>query len=68
MYPYDADLLFNCLRTIYRNTLYEEEYDADRQAALEEQGYRVVRFSNQDVLRNMEGVLEMVFELCTSPA
>ena len=24
MYPYDADLLFNCLRTIYGITLYEE--------------------------------------------
>jgi very-short-patch-repair endonuclease len=45
---------------------FQEEYDADRQAALEEQGCRVVRFSNHDVLKNMDGVLEMVFELCTS--
>jgi very-short-patch-repair endonuclease len=35
-----------------------EQYDAIRSAYLEEQGYRVIRFSNRDVMTNLEGVLE----------
>jgi very-short-patch-repair endonuclease len=35
-----------------------DEYDAIRSRFLEEQGYRVVRFSNRDVMTNLDGVLE----------
>jgi very-short-patch-repair endonuclease len=35
-----------------------EVYDATRTRFLEEQGYRVIRFSNRDVMENLEGVLE----------
>ncbi len=35
-----------------------EVYDAARARFLEEQGYRVIRFSNRDVMENMEGVME----------
>jgi very-short-patch-repair endonuclease len=35
-----------------------EVYDAIRTQFLEEQGYRVIRFSNRDVMENLEGVLE----------
>ncbi|AOH82984.1 hypothetical protein AWL63_02305 [Sphingomonas panacis] len=34
--------------------------DARRDTALAAQGYRVVRVSNEDVMRNIEGVLEQV--------
>lgn len=34
------------------------EKDAERTRYLESQGFRVVRFWNNDVLGNMEGVLE----------
>ena len=34
-----------------------ESYDSVRAKFLEEQGYRVVRFSNTDVMHNMDGVL-----------
>ena len=34
-----------------------ENYDVMRTRYLEEQGYAVVRFSNSDVMSNMEGVL-----------
>ena len=48
-----------------------ESYDAARTGFLEEQGYRVVRFLNSDVARNMNGVLmrlrEVVEELGYSP-
>ncbi|GAA0325382.1 endonuclease domain-containing protein [Sphingomonas oligophenolica] len=32
-------------------------YDADRTSFLEKQGYRVLRFNNNDVMTNLEGVL-----------
>jgi very-short-patch-repair endonuclease len=47
-----------------------EAYDVIRTQFLEEQGYRVIRFSNRDVMANLEGVLEtlaaVVIEM-TSP-
>ena len=36
------------------------EYDAARTAFLERQGYRVIRFTNGDVMGNPEGVMEMI--------
>jgi very-short-patch-repair endonuclease len=36
--------------------------DQDRQGWLEENGYQVLRFWNNDVIGNMEGVLEKVRE------
>jgi very-short-patch-repair endonuclease len=45
-----------------------EQRDARRTAWLEEQGYRVIRFNNTDVMGNLEGVL-LSFEaaLATAP-
>ena len=45
-YCHEARLIIEVAGDVHA---FQEEYDADRQAALEEQGYRVVRFSNQDV-------------------
>lgn len=39
----------------------QSEYDAARTAALGEQGYRVVRFWNNEIFEYMEGVLEVIF-------
>jgi very-short-patch-repair endonuclease len=36
----------------------QERYDADRTSYLEAQGCRVIRYSNADVLTNLDGVLE----------
>ena len=36
------------------------EYDADRTAHLQEYGYQVLRFRNEDVLRNRAAVLERI--------
>jgi very-short-patch-repair endonuclease len=36
--------------------------DAERTAALEAQGYLVLRFWNNDVLRNMDGVLQTIVD------
>jgi very-short-patch-repair endonuclease len=37
-----------------------ETYDADRTSALESAGYRVIRFWNNDLTSNMDGVLETI--------
>ena len=45
---------------------YEEEgleYDEQRDAFLEGLGLRVIRFSNLDVLKNIEGVIKKVIEV-----
>ena len=35
----------------------QEEYDAERSAFLESKGYRVIRFWNNDVTNNIDGVI-----------
>ena len=45
-----------------------EQKDARRTAWLEQQGYRVIRFSNSDVMSNVEGVLQAISDaLGTAP-
>ncbi|MCK0533509.1 endonuclease domain-containing protein [Sphingobium agri] len=36
------------------------EYDAERTAYLEQQGWQVLRFTNTDVMRNLEAVLSSI--------
>ena len=40
------------------------DYDARRDATLAEAGYRTLRFWNNDVTGNLEGVLEIIREAC----
>lgn len=40
----------------------DSRYDADRTKFLESLGYRVIRFTNYEVLTNMEGVLTAIAE------
>jgi very-short-patch-repair endonuclease len=42
----------------------QEEYDAARSDWLEERGYRVIRFTNDEVLHNIDGVLESILAAC----
>jgi very-short-patch-repair endonuclease len=47
----------------------EDRYDAKRTAFLESLGYRVIRFSNLDVMGNIEGVLGVIAQtLCAAPS
>jgi very-short-patch-repair endonuclease len=46
---------------------YTQDEDAIRQEFLESLGLRVIRFSNGDVMRQMEGVLERIGEMVVSP-
>ena len=43
-------------------------YDELRTLELEAMGYRVLRFWNNDVLKNLDGVIEMILEALASPA
>jgi very-short-patch-repair endonuclease len=42
--------------------LQQEKYDAERTAFLEAKGYRVLRFSNSDVMNYTENVLAVILE------
>jgi very-short-patch-repair endonuclease len=42
--------------------LEQEEYDQERTKYLEEQGYKVIRFWNNDVLKDIEGVILAIME------
>jgi len=46
----------------------ELTYDEARTEKLKEMGYRVPRFWNNDVLKHMDGVLEVILEALASPA
>ena len=43
------------------------ERDGRRTAYLERQGFRVIRFWNQDVLQNLDGVWTMIAEALNTP-
>ncbi|MGN7159853.1 endonuclease domain-containing protein [Sphingomonas sp. SAFR-052] len=42
-------------------------YDAERTAYLTQAGYRVVRFTNADVMHNLEGVLRQLEDVVNNP-
>jgi very-short-patch-repair endonuclease len=47
--------------------LEQEVYDAERTVYLEAQGYRVIRFTNDQVMRDVEAVLGVILEALTPP-
>ena len=46
----------------------QAQYDARRTEELERLGIRVVRFWNTDVLLNIQGVLQRILEIASSPS
>jgi very-short-patch-repair endonuclease len=42
--------------------LQRQEYDQERTAYLESQGYKVIRFWNNDVMNNIEGVILSIMQ------
>lgn len=69
--PYIADFVSKSLKLIVEidgDTHGDREgYDAARTDFLGSLGYRVVRFSNADVMKNLEGVLEVIGEALSIP-
>jgi very-short-patch-repair endonuclease len=46
----------------------QQIYDEARTRKLQERGYRVLRFWNNDLLTNIDGVLEVILEALASPS
>jgi len=42
----------------------QKEYDAERTAWLEGQGYHVIRFTNLEILKDLNSVIENIREQC----
>ena len=66
--PFIADFVCLAVRVIVEldgeTHVGKEEHDANRQAALEGRGYRVLRFWNGDVYDDLEMVLDNVWLAC----
>jgi very-short-patch-repair endonuclease len=43
---------------------FQQEYDADREAYLIALGFRIIRFSNEEIERDLKGVLQKIVEEC----
>ena len=67
--PYVADFAARTARLIVEidGGQHTPVADAARTAFLERQGYRVIRFWNNDVLSNLEGVLIRIGEVLKDP-
>ena len=67
--PYFADFAAHGARLIVEvdGGQHSPERDSARTAFLQGEGYRVLRFWNNDVLRNLDGVLQMIAAACPSP-
>ncbi len=69
--PYIADFASNTPKLVVEvdGHLHGDtaDYDAERTAYLTEQSYRVVRFTNSDVMHNLEGVLTVLDGFVTNP-
>jgi 16S rRNA processing protein RimM len=68
--PYVADFFCEDLNLIIEldGGQHAPEIDQERTNFLEEKGYKLIRFWNNDVLANIEGVLTMIKEQVTSQA
>ena len=62
--PYTADILCFSARLVIEvdggQHALTQAYDAARMRLIEQQGYRVLRFWNNDVFENTEGVIEQI--------
>ena len=69
--PFIADFVARSHKFIVEvdgDTHADPAHDRKRTEWLEEQGYRVIRFNNDDVMRNLEGVLQTIsVALATAP-
>jgi very-short-patch-repair endonuclease len=43
----------------------QEEYDAEREAYLIARGFRILRFKNEDIFKNLPAVLKKIVEACS---
>jgi very-short-patch-repair endonuclease len=43
---------------------FQKEYDAEREEYLIALGFRIIRFTNEEITRNLEGVLQKIVDAC----
>ncbi len=64
--PYIVDFVCNSKKLIIEvdggHHAEEQEYDAERTQFLENAGYKVLRFWNNEILENIEGVAEIILK------
>ncbi len=60
-YCHAASLVVEIDGPIHANQV---EYDAERDCVLTEMGFRVLRFSNEQVNKNLEDVLQRILQAC----
>jgi very-short-patch-repair endonuclease len=64
--PYTVDFAARSLKLVIEldgdSHATQERYDARRTAWLQEQGYRVIRFTNSDVMTNEAAVLQAIID------
>jgi very-short-patch-repair endonuclease len=69
--PYFADFVCRAAKLVVELDGFSHDvrvdYDKVRTKFIEAQGYSVIRFNNEDVVRNLEGVLIMIAQALTSP-
>jgi len=44
---------------------FQKEYDAEREAYLIARGFRIIRFSNEDIFEDLPTILKIIIEACT---
>jgi len=42
----------------------QEEYDAEREEYLRSLGFRIIRFANEEIQKDLKGVLQRIVEAC----
>lgn len=45
----------------------QKEYDAEREEYLKSLGFRIIRFTNEEIKKDLKGVLQRIVEACTGP-
>jgi len=43
---------------------FQKEYDAEREEYLKSLGFRIIRFTNEEITKNLRGVLLKIVDLC----
>jgi very-short-patch-repair endonuclease len=70
--PYAVDFAARSLKLVIEldgdSHATQERYDARRTAWLQEQGYRVIRFTNSDVMTNEAAVLQAIIDALAATA
>lgn len=67
IYPYYAD--FACVKALFIVEIdgmshdSRQAYDAERDAEIESKGWKILRFTNDDVKNNLEGVVRTILDL-----